>query len=105
MNLEERKKLETKSIDELDLIGKKVCVDTCVVIDGRITELIERGKLKDATIIIPEAVVSELEYQANMGREIGYKGIEELRKLIEKQVSITLKLNTMEKDLQERRYF
>ncbi|WP_456374189.1 PINc/VapC family ATPase [Methanocaldococcus sp.] len=92
MNLEERKKLETKSIDELNLIGKKVCVDTCVVIDGRITELIEREKLKDAVIIIPEAVVSELEYQANMGREIGYRGIEELRKLIEKASEHNIKV-------------
>ncbi|NPA62640.1 MAG: Flp pilus assembly complex ATPase component [Methanococci archaeon] len=92
MNLEERKKLETKTIDELNLVGKKVCVDTCVVIDGRITELIEKEKLKDATIIIPEAVVSELEYQANRGREIGYKGIEELRKLIEKAKEHNIKI-------------
>ncbi len=92
MNLEERKKLEMKSIDELDLVGKKVCVDTCVVIDGRITELIEKGKLKDATIVIPEAVVSELEFQANRGREIGYKGIEELRKLVEKANEYNIKV-------------
>ncbi|WP_456418919.1 PINc/VapC family ATPase [Methanocaldococcus infernus] len=84
MNLEERKKLESKKVEELNLQGKKVCADTCVVIDGRITELIDKGKLDNSTIIIPEAVVSELEYQANRGREVGFKGIEELRKLVEK---------------------
>ncbi|WP_423791919.1 PINc/VapC family ATPase [Methanocaldococcus indicus] len=84
MNLEERKQLEAKKIDELDLKGKKICVDTCVVIDGRISEMIDKGILENSTIVIPEAVVSELEYQANKGREIGFKGIEELRKITEK---------------------
>jgi ATPase len=32
---------------------------------------------------VPEAVVAELEAQANHGREIGLKGLEELRKLSE----------------------
>jgi len=92
MNLEERKKLESKKIEELDLKNKKVCVDTCVVIDGRITELIDKGKLENAEIIIPEAVVSELEYQANKGREIGFKGIEELRKLVERAKEKNIKV-------------
>ncbi|ENN96397.1 ATPase [Methanocaldococcus villosus KIN24-T80] len=92
MNLEERKKLEAKKIDELELIGKKVCVDTCVIIDGRISELIDKGKLSEATVIIPEAVISELEYQANMGREIGYQGIEELRKITEKAANYGIKI-------------
>ncbi|HJJ69205.1 MAG TPA: PINc/VapC family ATPase, partial [Methanocorpusculum sp.] len=55
--------------------------DTSVVIDGRVTALIEKGEYRDATIIIPEAVFAELEAQANQGREIGFSGLSELQKL------------------------
>ena len=55
--------------------------DTSVVIDGRVTALIEQGEYRGATIIIPEAVFAELEAQANQGREIGFSGLSELQKL------------------------
>ncbi len=55
--------------------------DTSVVIDGRITAKLKAGEYKDATVIVPEAVVSELEAQANRGKEIGFKGLEELKEL------------------------
>ena len=51
------------------------------MIDGRITSLIKTGEYTDATIIIPEAVVAELEAQANQGREIGFSGLTELQAL------------------------
>lgn len=59
----------------------KIVPDTSVVIDGRITSLIKTGEYKGATIIIPEAVVAELEAQANQGREIGFSGLNELQEL------------------------
>ncbi|MHC1629754.1 MAG: ATPase, T2SS/T4P/T4SS family [Methanoculleaceae archaeon] len=59
----------------------KLVPDTSVVIDGRITSLIKEGEYKGATIIIPEAVVAELEAQANQGREIGFSGLTELQNL------------------------
>ncbi|MGZ5563136.1 MAG: ATPase, T2SS/T4P/T4SS family, partial [Halobacteriota archaeon] len=40
---------------------------------------------RGAAIIIPEAVVSELEAQANQGREIGFKGLNELKALAERK--------------------
>ncbi|MEN6341907.1 MAG: PINc/VapC family ATPase [Methanospirillum sp.] len=55
--------------------------DTSVIIDGRITSLIRQGDCPDAEIIIPEAVVAELESQANQGREIGFSGLAELQRL------------------------
>jgi ATPase len=61
----------------------KYVPDTSVLIDGRITKLIDDGELRGAAIIIPEAVVSELEAQANQGREIGFKGLNELKALAE----------------------
>lgn len=55
--------------------------DTSVVIDGRITSMIREGEYNGSTIIIPEAVVAELESQANQGREIGFSGLIELQQL------------------------
>lgn len=57
--------------------------DTSVIIDGRITAKLKEGEYKPAVVIIPEALVSELEAQANRGREIGFKGLEELKELNE----------------------
>lgn len=57
--------------------------DTSVVIDGRVSAKIKAGELQGRRIVVPEAVVAELEAQANHGREIGLRGLEELRKLSE----------------------
>ncbi|MDD1716561.1 MAG: PINc/VapC family ATPase [Methanolinea sp.] len=59
----------------------KVVPDTSVVIDGRITSMIKTGEYNGASIIIPEAVIAELEAQANQGREIGFSGLTELQAL------------------------
>ncbi len=57
--------------------------DTSVVIDGRLSTRIKSGEFLGKRVVIPEAVVAELEAQANHGREIGIKGLEELRRLSE----------------------
>ncbi len=57
--------------------------DTSVVIDGRISARVRSGDLAGKRIVIPEAVVAELEAQANHGRDTGLKGLEELRRLSE----------------------
>lgn len=54
--------------------------DTSVIVDGRITKLVKR-KFKHCKVVIPEAVVAELEHQANQGRESGFKGLDELNLL------------------------
>jgi ATPase len=59
----------------------KIVPDTSAVIDGRITQMIKTGEYKGAIVIIPEAVVAELEAQANQGREIGFSGLTELQDL------------------------
>jgi len=58
-----------------------VVPDTSVVIDGRVSERVESGEFADATVYVPEAVVGELEGQANAGREVGWRGLEELQRL------------------------
>lgn len=57
----------------------KYVLDTSVIIDGRVSQMIEKGELK-GTIIIPEAVVAELEAQANFGKITGLQGLEEIKK-------------------------
>ena len=59
----------------------KIVVDTSVVIAGRIPELIEKENVEE--IIIPEAVLAELEAQANFGRLSGFKGLSEIEKIVE----------------------
>jgi len=59
----------------------KIIPDTSVVIDGRITSKLEDGEYKNADIIIPEAVIFELESQANKGQETGMSGLEEIQEL------------------------
>ncbi len=60
-----------------------VVPDTSVVIDGRVSSAIADGQFEGATISVPEAVVAELEAQANDGIETGWDGLEELTRLAE----------------------
>ncbi len=61
----------------------KIVPDTSAIINGIVTDKIEKREWIGATVIIHRSVVSELEYQANRGRESGYVGLEELKKLQE----------------------
>ncbi|MFC6725296.1 PINc/VapC family ATPase, partial [Halobium palmae] len=60
-----------------------VVPDTSAVIDGRVSERIRAGDYDGATVLVPEAVVSELESQANDGRDSGWEGLSELQELAE----------------------
>jgi ATPase len=59
----------------------KLVPDTSVIIEGIVSERIKSGDLSADTIIIHEAVLSELEHQANLNKAIGFLGLEELQKL------------------------
>ncbi len=59
----------------------RIVPDTSVIIDGRISEKVRSGEYAGAQVFVPEAVVSELEAQANRGFEIGQKGLDELLEL------------------------
>ena len=54
--------------------------DTSAVIDGRVSERIDDSD-EGLTVLIPEAVVGELESQANAGYDSGWSGLEELQRL------------------------
>ncbi len=61
----------------------KYVPDTSAIIDGVMSKKIEGKEIKEATILVHKAVLAELEAQANYGKEIGFLGLEELKKLKE----------------------
>ncbi|MFC1690681.1 PINc/VapC family ATPase [Nanoarchaeota archaeon] len=60
---------------------EKLCPDTSVVIEGIISQKLENKQIKFNQLLIHEAILSELEHQANENKEIGYLGIEEVKRL------------------------
>lgn len=62
---------------------QRVICDSSIIIDGKVSKMLESGELKDVEIIIPLAVLDELQAQASKGREPGFVGLEELKKLRE----------------------
>jgi ATPase len=62
---------------------EKIVVDTSIIIDGEITKLIESGSLKNCEIIIPVAVLDELQSQASQSKEYGFVGLGEIKKIRE----------------------
>jgi ATPase len=59
----------------------KLVPDTSVIIEGLLSKRIEKHQLKPREILVHEAVMAELESQANKNRETGYLGLEEVKKL------------------------
>ncbi len=62
-------------------MAEKIVPDTSVIIEGLVSKKIEDGELKPKIIIFHEAVLGELEHQANQNRETGYIGLEEIKRL------------------------
>lgn len=59
----------------------KIVVDTSVIINGQITRQIQSGHLKNVEIIVPVAVMDELQSQASQKKEQGFEGLKEISKL------------------------
>jgi ATPase len=60
---------------------KKIVPDTSILIQGKLSAMIEAGKLKGAKILVPKAAIDELQAQASRGKEIGFEGLEEIKKI------------------------
>jgi len=71
---------------------EKLVSDTSITIEGLLSKKIENKEIKVDEIIIHEAVLAELEHQANYGREIGTLGLEEIKKLRELSTKLNFKL-------------
>ncbi|MEM5810911.1 MAG: ATPase, partial [Candidatus Aenigmatarchaeota archaeon] len=61
----------------------KAVLDTSIIIDAKISQMIEKEELKDVEVIIPYAALDELQAQASKGREPGFIGLDELKRLRE----------------------
>ena len=59
----------------------KIVVDTSVIINGQLITQIESGNIQNSEIIIPQAVIDELQSQASQKKEQGFVGLEEIKKL------------------------
>src|SRR3989344_7537092 len=62
---------------------EKLVPDTSVIIENIVSQKLDKKELKIKELIIHEAVLAELEHQANLGKEIGRFGLEELKNLRE----------------------
>ena len=60
---------------------EKLVPDTSVIIEGIVSKKIESKEIAPEGIIIHEAILAELEHQANMNKSVGYFGLEEIKKL------------------------
>jgi ATPase len=66
------------------LNNKKYVLDTSIIIDGEITKMIEAGQIDNGSeIIIPLAVLDELQSQASSNKEYGFVGLNEIKKIRE----------------------
>lgn len=60
----------------------KIVLDTSVIINANITKQVESGSIKNTEIIVPVAVLDELQSEASQKKEQGFTGLKELKKLV-----------------------
>ncbi len=72
---------------------ERVVIDTSAIISGKLSSLIRGGKLDGAELIIPEIVMGELQGLAARGKEVGFVGLDEIKKVraLVKKHNINLK--------------
>ncbi|MEM2345150.1 MAG: PINc/VapC family ATPase [Archaeoglobaceae archaeon] len=59
----------------------RIVVDTSILITGGLSKILREENVEE--VIIPEAVIAELEAQANFGRISGFKGLAEIEKIVQ----------------------
>lgn len=59
----------------------KIVIDTSIIINGQIIKEVETGSLTNIEMIIPMAVLDELQSQAAQKKEQGFVGLEAIKKL------------------------
>lgn len=70
---------------------EKLIPDTSVIIEGLVSKKVKEKELKVDSVIIHEAVIAELEHQANLGKAIGFLGLDEIKRLRELAKDFELK--------------
>jgi ATPase len=75
------------------LNNKRYVLDTSIIIDGEITKMIEGGQIDNGSdIIIPLAVLDELQSQASSNKEYGFIGLNEIKKIRDQSSSKDISL-------------
>ena len=65
-------------------MNRKFVLDTSIIIDGEITKMLETGSIEEGSeLVIPLAVLDELQSQASTNKEHGFVGLEEIKKMRE----------------------
>ena len=59
----------------------KIVLDTSVIINGLLAAQVESGNIRNYEIIIPQAVIDELQSQASQKKEQGFTGLKEIQNL------------------------
>ncbi|MBI4438922.1 Flp pilus assembly complex ATPase component TadA, partial [Candidatus Woesearchaeota archaeon] len=60
---------------------ERLVPDTSVIIEGLVSRRLESREVVAESVVIHEAVVAELEHQANMNKAIGFLGLDELMRI------------------------
>ncbi|MBI2657126.1 Flp pilus assembly complex ATPase component TadA [Candidatus Woesearchaeota archaeon] len=60
---------------------ERLVPDTSVIIEGLLSDKVKSDNIKANEIIIHEAVIAELEHQANLGKAIGFLGLDEIKRI------------------------
>lgn len=55
--------------------------DVSTIVNGRITRLVESGELERGEIVIPNVILAELEHRASLGKDSGFSGLAEIKRL------------------------
>jgi len=71
--------MKKKTINNVE----KLVPDTSVIIEGLVSSKIEKKEIIPKSVVIHEAVLAELEHQANQNKETGVLGLEEINKIRE----------------------
>src|SRR3989338_6789015 len=62
---------------------EKIVPDTSVLIEGLLSDKLRKNEITATQVIIHEAVLAELEHQANLGKAIGFLGLDEIKRMKE----------------------
>jgi len=62
---------------------ERIVPDTSVIIEGLLSKKISKDEIKTKEVILHEAVLAELEHQANQNKAKGFLGLDELDRLRE----------------------
>lgn len=85
-------KPQTNKESKKALSLEKIVPDTSVLIEGILSKKLQQQELTVHTILIHEAALAELEYQANLEKAIGFLGLDEIKRLsvLSKEYGIAL---------------